>query len=152
MVLGAGGSARAVIGALIDAGVPQIRLVNRTVARAATLAQLFGPQVEPLGWEQRGDALAGAALLVNTTVLGMAGQAPLDLDLKPLPDQAVVYDIVYVPLQTPLLAAARKRSLATVDGLGMLLHQARPGFERWFGVSPTVTEALRAHVLKDLAP
>ena len=152
VVLGAGGSARAVIGALIDAGVPRIRLVNRTVERAATLAQMFGPQVEPLGWDRRGDALAGAALLVNTTVLGMAGQAPLDLDLRPLPTQAVVYDIVYVPLQTPLLAAAKKRGLATVDGLGMLLHQARPGFERWFGIAPKVTEALRAHVLKDLAP
>jgi len=152
VVLGAGGSARAVIGALLEAGVTQVRLVNRTVARAAALAHMFGPQVEPLGWDRRGEALAGAALLVNTTVLGMTSQAPLDLDLQALPDRAVVYDIVYVPLQTPLLAAARRRGLAAVDGLGMLLHQARPGFERWFGASPKVTDALRAHVLEDLAP
>lgn len=152
VVLGAGGSARAVIGALLEAGVTQVRLVNRTVERAATLARMFGPQVKPLGWDRRGEALAGAALLVNTTVLGMTGQAPLDLDLQALPDRAVVYDIVYAPLQTPLLAAARRRGLPAVDGLGMLLHQARPGFERWFGASPKVTDALRAHVLEDLAP
>jgi shikimate dehydrogenase len=151
VVLGSGGSARAVIGALIDAGVPAVRLINRTRARAEQLATRFGDTVTVLDWDQRRAALDGAALLVNTTTLGMANQPALDLDLAPLPQNAVVYDIVYVPLVTPLIAAARARGLATVDGLGMLLHQARPGFEKWFGVAPQVTPALRAHVLKDLA-
>jgi shikimate dehydrogenase len=151
LVLGAGGSARAVIGALIDAGVPTVRLANRTRGRAEQLAERFGGKVAVVDWAQRRAALEGAALLVNTTTLGMANQPPLDLDLAPLPASAVVYDIVYVPLVTPLLAAARARGLAAVDGLGMLLHQARPGFEKWFGITPQVTPALRAHVLRDLA-
>jgi shikimate dehydrogenase len=151
VVLGAGGSARAVIGALIDAGVPAVRLINRTRNRAEQLAERFGATVMVLDWDKRRAALDGAALLVNTTTLGMANQPALELDLSPLPAGAVVYDIVYVPLVTPLIAAARARGLATVDGLGMLLHQARPGFEKWFGVAPQVTPALRAHVLKDLA-
>jgi shikimate dehydrogenase len=113
--------------------------------------QRFGGVVEVVDWSARRGALDGAGLLVNTTTLGMANQPPLELDLTPLPATAVVYDIVYVPLVTPLIAAAKARGLATVDGLGMLLHQARPGFERWFGVRPQVTDALRAHVLKDLA-
>jgi shikimate dehydrogenase len=150
VVIGAGGSARAVLGALIDAGAPAIRLVNRTLARAEALARAFGPTVQPVGWAARHDALSGAALLVNTTTQGMQGQPALDLELRGLPAGAVVTDLVYVPLETPLLAAARARGLAAVDGLGLLLHQARPGFEHWFGVRPEVTPDLRAFVLADL--
>jgi len=151
VVLGAGGSARAVLGALLDAGAPTIRLANRTAARAQELAGMFGAKVVPVPWADRHDALKGVHLLVNTTNQGMHGHPPLELDLGPLPGAAVVYDIVYVPLQTPLLAAARARGLVTVDGLGMLLHQARPGFEQWFGVAPKVTDALRSFVMADLA-
>jgi shikimate dehydrogenase len=150
MVLGAGGAARAVVYGLIKAGVPRILLANRTRARAESLAAAFGPKVEVVDWEARNAALASCGLLVNTTSLGMAGQAPLDIDLSAMPSNAVVTDIVYVPLETPLLAAARARGLATVDGLGMLLHQAVPGFEHWFGVRPEVTPALRAHVAATL--
>lgn len=152
VVLGAGGSARAILGALLDAGVTRIRLVNRTLERARGLAAAFGDKIEVLPWAERQAALAGAALAINTTTQGMSGQPPLDLDLAPLPASAIVYDIVYVPLVTPLLAAARARGLVGIDGLGMLLHQARPGFERWFGVSPKVTDALRSFVLADLQP
>jgi len=151
-VLGAGGSARAILGALLDAGVPRIRLVNRTLERAQTLAAAFGDRIDVLPWSDRQAALSGAALLVNTTTQGMTGQPALDIDLTPLPPSAIVYDIVYVPLVTPLLAAARARGLVGIDGLGMLLHQARPGFEQWFGVSPQVTDALRDFVLADLLP
>jgi shikimate dehydrogenase len=150
MVLGAGGAARAVVYGLIKAGVTRILLANRTRARAESLAAAFGPKVEVVDWEARNAALASCGLLVNTTSLGMAGQAPLDIDLSAMPSNAVVADIVYVPLETPLLAAARARGLATVDGLGMLLHQAVPGFEHWFGVRPEVTPALRAHVAATL--
>ncbi len=152
VLLGAGGAARAVAAALVDAGVPELRLVNRTAARAEQLARDIGGPIKPYAWEQSGAALNGAALLVNGTTLGMKGQPPLDIDLQALPPTAVVYDIVYVPLETPLLAAARARGLATVDGLGMLLHQARPGFSAWFGVEPAVTPALRGFILADLAP
>jgi len=154
VVLGAGGSARAVIAALSEAGVAEIRIVNRTVARAATLADDLGglaPKLTVHGFDERDEVLAGAGLVVNTTSLGMAGQPPLDLDLSRLPPWAVVVDIVYVPLETPLLAAARERGLRTVDGLGMLLHQGRPGFEAWFGAPARVTEELRAAVLKTFA-
>jgi shikimate dehydrogenase len=150
MMLGAGGAARAVVYGLIKAGVPRILLANRTRARAESLAAAFGAKVEVVGWEARNAALASCGLLVNTTSLGMTGQAPLDIDLSAMPSNAVVADIVYVPLETPLLAAARARGLATVDGLGMLLHQAVPGFEHWFGVRPEVTPALRAHVAATL--
>lgn len=150
VVIGAGGAARAVVAALADAGAPEIRLVNRTRARAEALAADLGGPVRTVDWAARAPALEGAALLVNTTTLGMKGQAPLDLPLDALPRKAVVNDIVYVPLTTPLLAAARARGNPVVDGLGMLLHQARPGFEAWFGARPEVTAALRRHVAADL--
>ena len=143
LVLGAGGAARAVVAALVAAGVPEVRLHNRTAAKAEALARDIGGPVRVVGEP----ALSGAALLVNTTTLGMAGQPPLDLDLAGLPRGAVVTDIVYTPLITPLLAAARARGNPIVDGLGMLLHQAVPGFEAWFGVRPEVTNELRDFVL-----
>jgi shikimate dehydrogenase len=150
VILGAGGSARAIAYALAAGGAPEIRLVNRTAERAERLAADIGGPFRIYGWEERVAALADAALLVNTTTLGMAGQPPLDLDLAPLPPAAVVNDIVYTPLDTPLLAAARRRGNSVVDGLGMLLHQARPGFAAWFGVKPEVTAELRRFVAQDL--
>jgi shikimate dehydrogenase len=150
VVLGAGGAARAVVTALIDGGAPEIRVVNRSPERAASLASAQGRRVRPCPWSERDLVLAGAALLVNTTSLGQSGQPPLELGLDALPADAVVNDIVYVPLETPLLAAARRRGNPAVDGLGMLLHQARPGFAAWFGVMPQVTPALRAAVAADL--
>ncbi len=150
VVLGAGGAARAVVAGLLDAGVPEIRLANRTAERAEAIRDAFGGPVGCVGWDDRASSLDGAALLVNTTVLGMVGQAALDIDLAALPRHAIVYDIVYVPLETPLLAAARLRGNPAVDGLGMLLHQARPGFREWFGTDPEVDQALRDHVLADL--
>ena len=150
VVLGAGGAARAIVAGLQDEGAPEIRILNRTPERAAAIRDEFGKPVRPMMWEQRGSALANAALLVNTTSLGMEGLPPLDIDLGKLPENAVVYDIVYVPLETPLLAAARARGNPAIDGLGMLLHQARPGFREWFGTDPTVDQALRDHVLADL--
>lgn len=150
VVLGAGGAARGVVAALIDDAAPEIRLVNRTPARAAALmTELQGP-VRAIAWDERAQSLAGAALLVNATSLGMEGQPPLELPLDQLPRDAVVNDIVYAPLETPLLAAARARGNPVVDGLDMLLHQARPGFAAWFGVEPKVTSALRAAVLRTL--
>lgn len=152
VVVGAGGAARAVIVALADAGAPEIRLANRTRARAERLAAELGA-AEPGGpitvvdWDDRAAALDGAALLVNTTTEGMVGRPALDLALDALPAEALVNDIVYVPLETPLLAAAKARGNPVVDGVGMLLHQARPGFEAWFGVAPVVDAALRASVL-----
>ena len=148
VVLGAGGAARAIVAGLQDEGAPDIRIVNRTAERAQALASEFGDPVRPVGWVDRADALAGSVLLVNTSSLGMEGQPPLDIALDALPAQAVVYDIVYVPLETPLLAAARARGNPAVDGLGMLLHQARPGFRDWFGTDPEVDEVLRDHVLE----
>ncbi len=150
VVLGAGGAARAVTAALLDYRVPEIRLINRHRPRAEALAAALGGPVEVVDWVQRAAALAGAALLVNTTSLGMTGQPPLDIALDDLPRAALVNDIVYVPLETPLLTAARARGNPVVDGLGMLLHQARPGFAAWFGVEPEVTPALRACVLASL--
>jgi len=152
MVLGAGGAARAVLYGLIKATDAKIFVANRTRARAEALAHLFGPRVEVVDWGARNAAFGTCGLLINTTSLGMTGQAPLDIDLTALPQDAVVADIVYNPLLTPLLVAAAKRGNATVDGLGMLLHQAVPGFERWFGVRPEVTPALRAHVVASLSP
>jgi shikimate dehydrogenase len=153
VVLGAGGSARAVTAALTEMRVPEIRLVNRTVERAEALARDLaglGARISAHGWNAREAALDGAGLLVNTTSLGMTGAPELDVDLSPLPLSAVVADIVYVPLDTALLAAARRRGNRTVDGLGMLLHQGRPGFEAWFGTKVRVTRALRAAVLTTL--
>jgi shikimate dehydrogenase len=146
VVLGAGGAARAVIVGLIEAGVREIRLLNRTRNRAEQLTEL-GPSVVVHDWDTRAAALEGAGLLVNTTTLGMTGQPPLEIDLAALPQAAVVDDIVYSPLETPLLAAARARGHTIVDGLGMLLHQARPSFQAFFGIDPAVTAELRAHVL-----
>ncbi len=150
MVLGAGGSARAVVFGLIERGIKRIHLANRTLARAQVLADLFGASVHPIAWDQIGDVLPRAGLLVNTTSLGMHGQPALEIDIGLLPDNAVVADLVYVPLQTPLLKAARARGLQTADGLGMLLHQAVRGFELWFGRRPEVTTELRALVEADL--
>jgi shikimate dehydrogenase len=147
LILGAGGAARAVAVALLDAGAPELRLANRTAARAEALAEELGGQVTAVPWARRGAALEDLALLTNTTSLGMAGQPPLELDLDPLPTGALVTDIVYTPLETELLVGARARGNPVVDGLGMLLHQARPGFEAWFGVLPEVTAELRAFVL-----
>ncbi len=152
VMLGAGGAARAIAGSLIEAGVTEIRLINRTEERAVELAREIGPLVRVLPWAERTAALAGCGLLVNTTSLGMAGQPPLELDLTELPRTAIVNDIVYVPLETPLLAAARRRGNPVVDGLGMLLHQARPAFAAFFGVEPTVDQDLRAAVLETFRP
>ncbi|MCG8562332.1 MAG: shikimate dehydrogenase [Hyphomicrobiales bacterium] len=149
-VLGAGGAARAVLAGLAERGLPEIRLLNRTRARAEALAGRLGSRVEVGDWDERDAVLEGCGLLVNTTTLGMAGAPALEIDLARLPDDAVVADIVYTPLETPLLAAARAGGLGTVDGLGMLLHQGALGFERWFGVRPEVTEELRALVVADL--
>jgi shikimate dehydrogenase len=144
VVIGAGGASRAILAGLMDEGVPEIRLINRSPARAQALAAEFGAPVRAVPWEARAQALEGAAILVNTTSQGMVGEAPLDLALDALPVSALVVDIVYVPLETPLLAAARARGNRVVDGLGMLLHQARPAFEAWFGIDPRVTPELRA--------
>ena len=146
VVLGAGGAARAVCVALLDAGVLEVRIANRTDSRAQALADEFGLTAFP--WADRAAALDGAALVVNATSLGMTGQPTLDLLLDALPIDALVHDIVYAPLETELLTQARARGNPIVDGLGMLLHQARPGFEAWFGVSPEVTPALRNFVLE----
>lgn len=142
-VMGAGGGARAVVASLAERGATEIRVINRTLARAQKLAVDFGAPVRAISWQQRHDALDGASLLVNTTNQGMTGQAPLDLTLDRLPSGALVSDIVYIPLQTPLLAAARKRGNPVVNGLGMLLHQARPAFKAWFAVMPDATPELR---------
>jgi shikimate dehydrogenase len=151
VVLGAGGAARAVVASLVDAGVPELRLINRTQAAAINLGVAFTPkdgrQIMIERWDERSEMLAGATLLVNTTSLGMKGQPPLDMDLARLPKDAVVDDIVYVPLETPLLAAARARGNPCIDGLGMLLHQGRLGFEAWFGKKVAVTDEQRKAVL-----
>jgi shikimate dehydrogenase len=150
LVLGAGGASRAVVFGLIERGVKRVHLANRTPERARALADQFGDQVHPVSWEAIGELLPRVDLLVNTTSLGMHGQPALEIDVGRLPAHAVVADLVYVPLETPLLAAARARGLKTADGLGMLLHQAVRGFELWFGQRPTVTPELRALVEADL--
>jgi shikimate dehydrogenase len=150
LVLGAGGAARAVVFGLLERGIKQIHLANRTLARAQALGAQFGAAVHPVGWDAVTDLLPRAGLLVNTTSLGMHGQPALEIDVGLLPDNAVVDDLVYVPLQTELLAAAQARGLKTADGLGMLLHQAVRGFELWFGRRPHVTAELRALVEADL--
>ena len=146
VILGAGGASRALIAGLLDARCPQVRLANRTLERAQALAAEFGPAVIPVRWEERAEALAGAALLVNATSMGMVGEPALDIALDALPQDALVNDIVYAPLETDLLARARARGLRAVDGLGMLLHQARPAFEKWFGPRPDVTPQLRREI------
>ncbi|MFV2093260.1 MAG: shikimate dehydrogenase, partial [Hyphomicrobiales bacterium] len=150
VVLGAGGAARAVVWSLLDRGVEEILVVNRTSSRAESLADGFGPRVQPAEWRDLPNALTPASLLINTTTLGMAGAPPLDIPLANLPVAATVCDIVYVPLTTPLLRDARQRGNRVVDGLGMLLHQAVPGFAAWFGATPQVTADLRALVVADI--
>ncbi|QLH73263.1 shikimate dehydrogenase [Rhodopseudomonas palustris] len=152
LVLGAGGSSRAVVFGLLERGVQRIALANRSIERAQALRDLFGERVVPIAWSDIPAALPGAGLLVNTTSLGMKGQPPLQIDLSALPADAVVSDLVYVPLETDLLAAAKARGLRTADGLGMLLHQAVRGFDLWFGARPHVTPELRALVEADLVP
>jgi shikimate dehydrogenase len=149
-VLGAGGAARGVVYGLLEAGAGEVRLFNRTRARADAVAAYFGAKVKACDWAERAERSRDTALLVNTTSLGMKGAEPLDMDVSVLAQNCVVADIVYVPLVTPLLAAARARGLVTVDGLGMLLHQAVPGFEKWFGVRPEVTEELRVLLVRDI--
>lgn len=150
LVLGAGGAARAVVWALLARGFSPVHVVNRSRDRAEALAARFGDRVRPAAWVDATLLLPEARVLVNSTSLGMEGQPALDLDLAALRADCLVTDIVYVPLETPLLAGARARGLRTVDGLGMLLHQAAPGFERWFGRKPAVTPELRAAVLRDM--
>ena len=150
LVLGAGGSSRAVVFGLIERGIRRVHLANRTIDRARALADQFGASVHPVAWDAIADLVPDAGLLVNTTSLGMHGQPSLEIDLARLPSQAVVADLVYVPLETALLEAARARGLRTADGLGMLLHQAVRGFELWFGQRPRVTPELRALVEADL--
>ena len=150
LVLGAGGAARAVVFGLLERGVPRVFIANRTAPRAEALAEAFGSAVEPVRWDQVSERLTETQLLVNTTTLGMAGQPPLTIALDRLPADAVVADLVYVPLETGLLAEARARGLRRADGLGMLLHQAVRGFSLWFGVRPEVTPELRALIEADL--
>jgi shikimate dehydrogenase len=149
VVLGAGGGARAVVFGLLSRNVGRVHLVNRTLARAQALQKEFGARVVAAGWQEMNGLLGGAGLLVNTTTLGMVGQPALEIELRGQPS-LVVADLVYAPLVTGLLAAARARGLRTADGLGMLLHQAVRGFELWFGVKPEVTAELRALVEADL--
>jgi shikimate dehydrogenase len=150
LVLGAGGSSRAVVFGLIERGIKRVHLANRTAARAEVLADQFGASVHPIPWDGIAEVLPRAGLLVNTTSLGMHGQGALEVDVGSLPAEAVVADLVYVPLETPLLGAAKARGLKVADGLGMLLHQAVRGFELWFGTRPHVTSELRALVEADL--
>ena len=150
LVLGAGGAARSIVFGLIERGAERIHVANRNFERAMALRDDFGRRVEPRRWEQADGLLPEMDLLVNATSLGMTGQPPLEINLDRLPTRAVVADIVYVPLQTPLLRAARARGRRTADGLGMLLHQAVGGFERWFGLRPQVTEGLRRLIEADL--
>lgn len=146
VIVGAGGAARAIVVALLDAGSTEIRIINRTRSKADEFAHKFGPAISSVDWEDRQEALAGAAILVNTTNQGMHGQPALDLDLKCLPKDALVSDAIYIPLETPLLKAAKLRGNPTVNGLGMLIHQARPAFQAWFGVLPDVDTNLHTRI------
>jgi shikimate dehydrogenase len=150
VVVGAGGGSRAVCYGLAQEGAREIRLVNRTLERAKRIAGEFGGPIRAVAWDERHDALEGAAMVVNTTSCGMVGQPPLDIRLDKLPKSALAADIIYIPLETPFLAAARKRGNRTVNGLGMLLHQGRPAWKAWFGIEPEVTPELRAMVEKSL--
>lgn len=142
MVIGAGGAARAIVVALLDEGVPELRITNRTAEKAQAFRDAFGERIKVIPWDERNSAMAGLSLLVNTTTQGMHGQPPLDVVLEELPRDAMVSDAIYIPLETPLLAAARQRGHRTVNGLGMLLNQARPAFKAWFGVMPDITPEL----------
>jgi shikimate dehydrogenase len=150
VVLGAGGASRAIVVSLIDAGAKEIRILNRSRDKADALAEEFGHPVTALNWSERDNALTGAALLVNTTNQGMHGEPALEINLAQLPTTALVSDAIYIPLETPLLAAARIRGNATVNGLGMLIHQARPAFQAWFGVLPDSTPELYQTVVSTL--
>src|SRR5213593_548567 len=150
VVLGAGGGARAVCYALAEAGAKAIRLVNRTFDRAKKIAEDFAGPINPLPWEQRHEALQDAAMVVNTTSQGMLGQSPMDLKLDRLPRRALAVDIIYIPLETLFLRLARERGNRTINGLGMLLHQARPAWRAWFGIEPEVTPELRAVMEKSI--
>ncbi|KJS07780.1 MAG: shikimate dehydrogenase [Hoeflea sp. BRH_c9] len=150
IVLGAGGASRAVIHALLARGFDEVFIVNRTRARASALAERFGPRVSAHGMGELADLMNGADLFVNTTTLGMAGTEVPSIDFSTMAEGGLVTDIVYVPLQTPLLAMARRQGRATADGLGMLLHQAVPGFHKWFGITPVVTPELRELVIADM--
>lgn len=146
-VIGSGGAARAVVHALLSAGTAEVRIAGRSGARVQQVVHDLGPGVVPVAWPDRARALQGVTLLVNATTQGMTGEPPLALDLQNLPAEALVYDLVYQPLETPLLRAAAALGHRTIDGLGMLLHQARPGFAAWFGVMPEVTPDLQAMML-----
>ena len=150
VILGAGGASRAIIQAVRDRGIAEIHVVNRTAARAQELADRFGPKVHAHGMEALAEVSKGAGLFVNTTSLGMDGEAAPDFDFSPLASGALVTDIVYVPLVTPILRQARNQGFAIADGLGMLLHQAAPGFEKWFGKRPVVDAELRRRILADM--
>lgn len=149
-ILGAGGAARAIVFGFLQAGVSEVRVFNRTPARSEALAVQFGARVKVMPWSERGNASRDAAVLVNTTTIGMNGEGSLEIDFADFDPSCVVCDIVYVPLETDLLAKARAKGLRTVDGLGMLLHQAVPGFEKWFGVRPEVTPELRDLIVSDI--
>ena len=146
LVLGAGGAARAIVVALLDEGVPELRICNRTQEKAEAFRDAFGDRVKVIPWSEHNAAMAGVSLLVNTTTQGMHGQPALDVALDDLPAHAMVSDAIYIPLETPLLAAARQKGHRTVNGLGMLLNQARPAFKAWFGVMPEITPALLSAV------
>jgi len=150
-VIGAGGGSRAVCYGLLQEGAEEIRLVNRTTAHAEAIADEFAGPISVLPWVSRHEALEGAALVVNTTSCGMVGQPALDLRLDRLPQRALAADIIYIPLETPFLAAARERGHHTVNGLGMLLHQGRPAWKLWFGLEPEVTAELRERMERSIA-
>lgn len=146
-ILGAGGAARALIVALLERGAKEIRLVNRTLEKAEQLAKEYGAAIKPMAWDKRSDVIGDVALLANATSQGMIGKPALDISLDKLSKQTLVSDLIYVPPETPFLAAAKARGNVTINGLGMLLHQARPAFQAWFGVMPEITPELRAAVM-----
>ena len=151
VVLGAGGAGRAVVYGLLERGVQTVHVANRTHEKAVALRERFGDAVQPAHWDDVPDLLAGAALLANSTSLGMAGQPPLEIDIGPMAADGIVADIVYVPLKTPLLAAAEARGMSIANGLDMLLHQAVTGFEHWFGTRPAVTREQYELLAADIA-
>jgi shikimate dehydrogenase len=146
-MLGAGGAARAIIVALLERGASEIRLINRTFDKAERLAKEFGAAIRPIAWDKRGDAIGEVALLINATNQGMSGNPPLEISLDKLSSRTLVSDLIYVPPETPLLTAAKARGNVIINGLGMLLHQARPAFQAWFGVMPEITPDLRAAIM-----
>lgn len=146
-ILGAGGAARALIVALLERGAKEIRLINRTLEKAEQLAKEYGAAIKPMAWDKRSDVIGDVALLANATSQGMIGKPALDISLDRLSKQTLVSDLIYVPPETPFLAAAKARGNVTINGLGMLLHQARPAFQAWFGVMPEITPELRAAVM-----